>query len=485
MTLQHQKSKIVLDWFNVTYRSLGWVVAAIAVVVVAVAAAYWFFFAGAGPRAEAQEAIGRASMRLSEASTYRGDERLDEVRASARTALEEARSEFDAKRWDGSRVAAIRSENLSQKAIDMARGQGLISQEVRFYRIEGDVRVKRAGEFAWEAADPKMVLHLGDQVKTSASASVRLIYFDGTMTTVQAGSLLEIRDLSEDPATKVRKVTEKLSWGELTASTQRRNVEGSFHEVATDAASARTTDAVEFRIAYDKDAKKATFDAFSGRVEVAGPSRREVLDPGERVQASVGKGLSAKESLPGAPRLVAPSDQRVFAYDDPAKATTTLTWEGVPGVARYHLMISDKPLFAQMRYDADLDNTNVVIDGAAPGSYYWKVAAVSPSGVRGQFSEPRHFRVTSQKIRDREDTTPPKLEITDFVQTGPMLIINGKTEPGALLWIDSEKVDVYEDGSFYTVIRLRKEGVNELHLLAQDTAGNESRLTHRAYVDSY
>jgi hypothetical protein len=485
MTLQRQKSKIVLDWFNVTYLSLGLTVAVITAVAAAGFAAYWFFFAGAGPKAEAQEAIGRAAVRLSEASTYRGDERLDEVRASARVALDEARSEFDAKRWDTSRVAAIRSENLSQKAIDMARGQGLVSQEVRFYRIEGDVRVKRAGEFSWESADRRMVLHLGDQVKTSASASVQLIYFDGTVTTVQAGSLLEIRDLFEDPATKVRKVTEKLTWGELTASTQRRNVEGSFHEVATEAASARTTDATEFRIAYDKEAKKATFDAFSGRVEVAGPTRREMLDPGQRVQASVGRGLSAKDVLPGVPRLVAPSDQRVFAYDDPAKATTTLGWEAIPGVSRYHLMISDKVLFTQLLYDADRDDSTVVIDGVAPGSYYWKVAAVSPTGVRGPFCEPRHFRVTNQRIRDRDDMTPPKLEITDFVQTGPMLIINGKTEPGALLWIDSEKVDVYEDGSFYSVIRLRKEGVNELHLLAQDAAGNEARLTHRAYVESY
>ncbi|MBZ5637888.1 MAG: hypothetical protein LAO51_03930 [Acidobacteriia bacterium] len=485
MTLQRQKSKVVLDWFNVTYRSLGLAAAVVTALAAVALAAYWFYFAGAGPKAEAEEAIGRAASRLSEASTYRGDERLDEVRASARAALDEARTEFDGKRWDTSRVAAIRSENLSQKAIDMARGQGLVSQEVRFYRIEGDVRVKRAGEFAWESADRKMVLHLGDQVKTAASASVQLIYFDGTLTTIQAGSLLEIRDLSEDPATKVRKVTEKLNWGEATASTQRRNVEGSFHEVATEAASARTGDAGEFRIAYDKDSKKATFDAFSGRVEVAGPARREMLDPGERVQASVGGGLSAKDVLPGVPRLIAPSDQRVFAYDDPAKATTTLSWEKIPGAPRYHLMISDKVLFTQKLYDAERDETSVVIDGVASGSYYWKVAAVSASGVRGPFSEPRHFRVTSERIRDREDTTPPKLEITDFVQTGPMLIINGKTEPGALLWIDSEKVDVYEDGSFYAVIRLRKEGVNELHFVAQDAAGNEARLTHRAYVESY
>ena len=54
-----------------------------------------------------------------------------------------------------------------------------------------------------------MALEIGDQVKTSSSASAQLIHFDGTLTTVQPGSLLEIRDLYEDPVTKVRRVREK------------------------------------------------------------------------------------------------------------------------------------------------------------------------------------------------------------------------------------------------------------------------------------
>ena len=53
-----------------------------------------------------------------------------------------------------------------------------------------------------------------------------------------------------------------------------------------------------------------------------------------------------------------------------------------------------------------------------------------------------------------------------------MLILNGRTEPGALLWVDNEKVDVTDDGTFYAVIRLRKEGVNEVLLQAQDASGN-------------
>src|SRR6185503_3594855 len=170
----------------------------------------------------------------------------------ARAALDEARSELGESDYDQARVAAIRSENLSVKAINMAHGTDSKSRMVRFYRIEGDVRVKDAGEFSWDPANPKMMLQIGDQVKTSSSASAQLIYFDGTVTTIQPGSLLEIRDLYEDPVTLVRRVKEKLNWGELKASTQKRNVNGSYHEVATDQVAARSEDAGEFRMAFDR-----------------------------------------------------------------------------------------------------------------------------------------------------------------------------------------------------------------------------------------
>jgi hypothetical protein len=66
-----------------------------------------------------------------------------------------------------------------------------------------------------------------------------------------------------------------------------------------------------------------------------------------------------------------------------------------------------------------------------------------------------------------------------------MLILNGRTEPGAVLWVDSEKIEVSEDGSFYAVVRLRKEGVNDVVVSAQDAAGNTRKLVQRAYVDPF
>lgn len=484
MSYQAPKSQVLLDWFNVTYRSVGIALGGALLLVVG-GFAYWIHARGAGPRTEATEAIARAADRFKEASSLDSEERIDSLRDNARSALDEAHGQYDDGRFDDARRAAIRSENLSQKALDLAQGEGT-EHDVRFCRLEGEVRIKRSGEFSWEEATRKMALRAGDQVKTSASASAEIIYFDGTVTTIQPGSLLEIRDLFEDPATKVRKVSEKLNWGEVLASSQKKNVTGSFHEVATDKAALRSTEPGQFRVAYDAQKGTGSFDVFQGRVEVASPSRKESVVEGERIETLADGRLSAKATLPAAPRLIAPSDQRVFVYDEPAKETTTLSWEGVPGADHYHLTISDRPLFTDPLYDqAQHRDTSVRIDGIAAADYYWKVSALTTSGVEGPPSSARRFRVTSQRIRDREDRAPPALEITEFVQTGAVVIINGKTEPGAVLWVDNEKVDVYEDGTFYAVVRLRKEGENSVAFVAQDAAGNTTQTTRKAYFETY
>jgi hypothetical protein len=475
------KTGIVLDWFTVSYRS---VFLAVVVVLAGVGVGWWLWW-GPGASRDADAAIASADAKYAEASRLPREEMLDETRASARSALEEARDARSASRWEDAVIAANQSENLSIQVIKLARGDQSGGQTVKLYKIEGDVKVKRAGQFAWEPANRGMVVRVGDQVKTSSSSTVQLLYFDGTVTTVQKGSLLEIRQLSEDPTTKVRKVSEKLSWGEILASTQKKNVEGSFHEIATEKVAARSEEDGELRVRYDQEEGTAAFDVFQGRLVVTGSESSENLAAGERVRAGADGTLSSKELLPGVPRLIAPTDQRVFVYDDPAKETTSLTWEKVPGTVKYHLQIADRLLFSNPLYDDFRTDAAVVIDAIPAGTYFWKVSSVSQAGAEGPYSEVRSFRVTSQRIRDAGDQTPPKLEIQEPVQTGPMLIINGKTEPGALLWIDGEKVDVYDDGSFYAVVRLRKEGVNEVVFEAQDAAGNKARVTKRALVESY
>ena len=167
-----------LDWFNVTYRSIYSIIGML-VLLAGAGAGYWYYHFIHAPRNNALAAIERAEKRFDEAAALEGDDQIDEIVSGASVALREGRDSFRSMRFDEARVAAINSENLSLKALRLAGEQDASTRLVRFYRIEGDVRVKRSGEFSWEQARKKMVLGVGDQVKTSSSGSTQLIYFDG------------------------------------------------------------------------------------------------------------------------------------------------------------------------------------------------------------------------------------------------------------------------------------------------------------------
>ena len=480
----HRSSLVNIEWFNVTYKSVALTVGGLLLLLLG-GGLYWYYFYSYGPREAAGEAIHSAERALIKAKGLDATEKIERSRENAEAALDEAHSAFGFHNYETAEIAAIRSLNLSQQALSLAVDDGSALQLVRIVRLEGDVRVKRSGEFAWEAADRRQELRVGDQVKTASSGSAELIYMDGTVTRIEPGSLLEIRDLFEDPVTKVRRVRERLSWGEVTSSTREQQVNGSYHEVSAGKVRARAQESGEIRVAYDRQQKTSVIDVFKGSFEVEAADRKESVGEGERIRASPTGRLGAKELLPGIPRLISPSDERVFVHSDPRKLSLNLTWEEVPGAGEYKLMIADQILFTSPIYNATREGTSAEIQGVDAGDYYWRVAAVSPGNVQGSFSAPRRFRVSSQVIRDRADTTPPDIRVTEFVQVGPMLIINGMTEPGANLWIDNEKIDVSEDGSFYSVVRLREEGVNEVRFVAQDNAGNEATTTRSTFVEQW
>ncbi|HET6278289.1 MAG TPA: hypothetical protein VFG08_05870, partial [Candidatus Polarisedimenticolia bacterium] len=153
---------------------------------------------------------------------------------------------------------------------------------------------------------------------------------------------------------------------------------------------------------------------------------------------------------------------------------------------RYRLQISRTPLFGDRLLDkADIRSTRVDIPGLQRGTYYWRVSAVRSKGLESPFSASRKFRVEGTEDRSSSDREPPALSLEDFLPSGHLVIINGRTEPGTMLTIGGQKIDVYDDGAFTAVIRMKKEGRNDLELVAHDTAGNETRMRRSVFVESY
>ena len=477
-------SSIYIDWFNVSYRTV--VSAALAgVLLILGGGGFWYWRNVYKPRADAEASITDAGALYRQASKLKAHPEVGDQVKRADKALIEARTGFDDRRYADARFAALYSSDLSRNALRAVEGtEETNPDKAYFYKLEGDVRVKRAGSFSWEPARPDLQLTVGDQVKTSSKASAQVIYFDGTITTVERGSLLEIRELFEDPVTRVRRVRERVRRGEATASIQRKNTDGSYHEVSTDKVAARAEEEAEFRVAVDSKRGTAKVDAFTGKVTVAAGGRQTRLEGGERIRASADGTLGQRETLPTVPRLRSPADQRVFVFGDQAEAKVSVSWEQLQGIETYHLMIATQQLFTEPLFEGERKAGSASLQGLAEGDYFWKVAAVR-DGVRGRYSNPRVFRISTQRIQDDSDRVPPDLQVDEFVEIGTMVVISGRTEPGATLWIDNEKVDVYEDGSFHAVIRLQRDGLNEVRFIAQDTAGNETTAVKQGVATAY
>ena len=473
---------ILLDWATISYRSIMRGVV-FAVLLLALGGVLYYLRAArrTTPEELALLEINRAERMYREAQAV-ADGSYARVIESAGKILDSARLSYERKDFPEARAAAQQSQSFSQKILEGSTGEAFTA---KIYKYEGDVKIKRARQFVWDDVSASTALRVGDQIKTASNGSAQIIYFDGTITTINPGSLLEIRELFEDPTTKVRKVREKLNWGGVSATMPGANVAGSFHEVATESTTARAVEKSEFQVAYDAETHNTRTEVQSGSAEVETAGKTLTLKPLERVEVSHDQVVSRVKLLP-APALLDPSDQRMYLRQNPSMETTTLRWSKVQGGDRYRLQIARTALFGDLLLDkSDIRSSSVQIPGLQENNYYWRVSAIDAGNIESPFSETRKFRIAGQAEHPTDDTTPPPLEVVDFLPSGHLVIINGRTEPGAALSIDGQKVDVYDDGAFTAVVRMKRDGQNQVDIVAQDAAGNTTRMRRSVYVESY
>jgi len=475
--------QVLLDWATISYRSIMRSVVLVVVLAAAGGAFFWFRASLKGsPEELALVDIGRAERLYREAQAAAGADN-DRVAAVGRVGrlLNDARLAYDRRNYPEARAAAQQSQTFSEKLLEGQQGESFAA---RIFKFEGDVKVKRAREFVWASLSGNTALRVGDQIKTASSGSAQIIYFDGTITTIKPGSLLEIRELFEDPATRVRKVEEKVNWGGISATTSDANVKGSVHSILTDSTTTRAAGRAQFDVSFDATRRSARTEVHSGQTEMTAAGGTHTLRPLDRVEVQ-GERIVARATLPAAPSLLDPADSRVFVAPG-GSPEVSLRWGPVPEAGHYRLQLARTALFSSLLLDKpDIRATSVRLPGMGEGTYYWRVATAGRQGLESAFSEIRRFKVDGGRERAADDTVPPDLMIAEFLPSGHLLIINGRTEPGSMLSVEGQSVDVYDDGTFTAVIRMKHEGKNDVAIVAQDAAGNETRLRKSVFVESY
>lgn len=328
-----------------------------------------------------------------------------------------------------------------------------------FTSIEGSVKVKGVGKFEWVSADATTLLKKSDLVRTAAGASAEITFFDGTVVHVRPDSLITIEETSEDPSTKRRKVAWHISSGEVNFQTVRRNVEGSSTEVSTPTITAQAGElaAGGIKVAEAGDTQVKLYRGTAKAETRAGQQVDIGANEGVNVDAA-GK-AGPKVALPVVPTLLAPPHQAEISYPDLARATTLLAWKPVPGAAAYHVMVDYSPYFNRPLVDrTGWRESSMELRGLDVGTYYWQVSALDKDNVEGNFSEFARFTVGRPSGAGKGEGPPPALMVEPLDVRQNIVQVKGRTEPGATVTVNGQRVDVASDGVFNEFISLEKVG---------------------------
>jgi FecR-like protein len=329
-----------------------------------------------------------------------------------------------------------------------------------FSAIEGTVKVKAVGTFEWVTADSSMALKKSDIVRTGTGSAAEIRFFDGTVVAIGADSLIMIEASSADPNTRRAKVGWRVSNGTVDFKVPHRGATGGETAISTPTVTAVADSSAAGNISVSQSGE-SDVRVYDGKVIAStktGDTIPLVANQALPVDASGRAGATVK--LPEVPVLIAPANLSEVAYQDPTRALTLLAWKAVPDAVAYHVQLDYNPYFNRPLVDqSGIKESSVEVRGLDAGKYYWQVAAVDKNGVTGRFSAFSRFGVAPPNASaSAAGGPPPPLVIESLDVRSNILQVKGRTEPGATVTVNGQRIDVQANGSFNEYIQMDKAG---------------------------
>jgi hypothetical protein len=295
-------------------------------------------------------------------------------------------------------------------------------------------------------------------------------------------SLITIEAAEDDPTSKKKLVTANLQSGVVNFQT----AGGASTTIQTPVSRTTAGQNAEGNVAVGQDGDAVTkiFKGTEATVETAGGQTFR-LAPNESVTVDQGGKSAGKVALPEAPTLLAPPHQAEISYPNPASSITLLAWKAVPSAASYRIMVDYTTSFTRPLVDQKgWKQSSLELRALEVGKFYWKVAAVDAKGLEGGFSDLSLFSVAKPAPGQAHDTTPPGLTLEGITPSGNVIHVKGRTQPGASLTVNGQRLDVQTDGSFNEFVTLERSGRQEVVVRATSMGGVVSEQKHPVVVNN-
>ncbi len=427
-------------------------------------------------RDRAERAIGQARD-VARVLEKRDD--YDQIRIGHHIAwedLKDAQAEFDTERYGPALTRARASLREFDSIFDLGRDNS--ERKSRFLSVQGGVEYRRGERGIWIKGRTNNSLNPGDWVKTSDNGTAEIRFPDGSTyvlrhdTLVHLGSELDSTS-NGDPVANI-----EFGWVEF-------NTAQGGSKIKTPKSEAILGSDTEATISYDPNKAAGQYTAYAGGAQVTSASgQTQKLGALQQIDQR-GDLLSAPKPVPPSPRLTDPANDQEIDFD--SQKEVRLVWKPDSSAQSYALNVSRSQIFAtNIIEDNNRRKASARLGIRGEGIFYWRVAAIGRNDAQGAWSETRSFRIAALRgVGDVEDKTPPELSIEEIQPYGSLVLVNGRTEPGATVSINEEPVSVQLNGTFSKTIQMTQVGFAFITIVATDAWDNSRELQRRVFIDAF
>jgi hypothetical protein len=259
---------------------------------------------------------------------------------------------------------------------------------------------EQAAPHPWTPAQVGDLLSQGDGIRTYEQSSAELRFDDGAQLTISERSLVFIRDAGEAPRQAPRRALE-IRQGQADLETRATTLPPRLEiRVGSARAEPGSPEATRARARTGPEGS-AQFMVFGGATQVTAAGKRVTVPEGAGTSVAAGRPPTPPEKLLEAARLEEPAAGHAFDHANPAFA-----WEVVPRAASYTIEVFRDAAGRELVDRAvGLTQPRWRAGGLPMGELYWRVTAVSATGLDGFPSEARPFAVRSYWRRPDHSTT--------------------------------------------------------------------------------
>jgi hypothetical protein len=344
--------------------------------------------------------------------------------------------------------------------------------------IHNHVKSKRARAIAWRAAKEKMPLYDRDSIQTFSRSSAEIQFDQNNLLQMKERSIVVIRQLANDLLLGEKRSVVVLVEGELRGKITGSGQKPLYMEVTTPSATIKSqarqkaNQETDFKITVNPD-KSSTITVYQGKAEVLSGGKKVVVESNQATLVPLYQVPFKPVPLPKTVTLKFPGNLRKYYYQKlPPKIR--FAWDYQTESKGYRFVLARDYSFRNIVTDESLVKPMLVHGNLNKGIYFWKVKARGQFG-EGQFSDIRRFEVV-------KDHTPPMLNVQfpSAIATSDSCRVQGKTEPGAHVFVDGNPVKTSGDGEFNHKLKLQR-GINVIVVEAVDLADNveyRSQLIH-------